>query len=220
MGEKTLHAAELERETSRLAAPYLSGVWALAAEAIGEDDAVLAGEDAALVRAWPRRRREFAAGRRAARRALEGIGGSAVAIPVGALGAPVWPEGVLGSISHNGGIALALVQRLEAGAPSHALDLVADPTDPSFAEVAPVVLRSEELPDDPAALARLFSAKEAAIKLLSPRLGAYVPFPDLTTQPAPEGYRVRHVPTGVEVVVAILEPLGTCVALAMAAFPR
>lgn len=220
MGEGVPRAADLEGETRRLAAPFLSGAWALAAEPVCEDDAIFAGEAAALARAWPRRRQEFAAGRRAARRALEGVGRPAVAIPVGARGAPVWPAGVLGSISHNGGVALALVQRLEAGGPAHAIDLVAEPSDPAFAEVAPVMLRAEEMPGDPAALPRLFSAKEAAIKLLSPMLDDHVPFTDLVSRPGLHGYAIRHVPSGRAVGVAILEPLGCVVALATAVFPR
>jgi 4'-phosphopantetheinyl transferase EntD len=48
----------------------------------------------------PSRIREFASGRAYARKALAELGIFDVAIPVGANHAPVWPPGVIGSISH------------------------------------------------------------------------------------------------------------------------
>jgi 4'-phosphopantetheinyl transferase EntD len=66
-------------------------------------------EAAGITRAVPGRRREFAAGRRAARAALADIGLPPAAIPMGADRAPVWPAGVTGSISHGAGVCVALV---------------------------------------------------------------------------------------------------------------
>jgi len=60
-------------------------------------------EAVAVERAVAARRREFAAGRTCARRALERLGVPAPSIPRGPDRAPVWPEGVLGSISHKDG---------------------------------------------------------------------------------------------------------------------
>ena len=58
------------------------------------------GEHAGDV-AWPyRRRRQYAAGRSAARMALTGLGLAAQAIPRMRDGAPSWPPGVTGSITH------------------------------------------------------------------------------------------------------------------------
>lgn len=68
-------------------------------------------ESAAMARAVPARRREFAAGRRAARDAMEALDLPAAAILPGPDRAPIWPEGVVGSISHGGGACLALVAR-------------------------------------------------------------------------------------------------------------
>ena len=48
------------------------------------------------------RRQEFARGRRCARTALTAVGGPAVDIPIGRHGAPVWPPGFTGSITHTG----------------------------------------------------------------------------------------------------------------------
>lgn len=80
------------------------------AGALVTDDAdLLPPEPDAVARAIPKRRAEFAAGRRAARLALNKAGLPSGAIPQGAKRAPVWPKGVTGSITHYNGLALACV---------------------------------------------------------------------------------------------------------------
>jgi 4'-phosphopantetheinyl transferase EntD len=54
---------------------------------------------------------EFARGREAAFAALASIGVAAEGIPAGPNGAPVWPTGVVGSITHTANIALAVAAR-------------------------------------------------------------------------------------------------------------
>ncbi|MCA1299725.1 4'-phosphopantetheinyl transferase family protein [Stappia indica] len=72
---------------------------------------LFAEEEAAIVRAVPLRRREFIAGRTAARRALAGLDIAPCPIPVAADRAPCWPGGVVGSISHSPALVLAAVAR-------------------------------------------------------------------------------------------------------------
>ena len=70
--------------------------------------------EAAVVKtAAEARKISFAAGRAAARRALEKFGFRDPIIPAGADRAPVWPPGTIGSISHAGGLAVAVAARLE-----------------------------------------------------------------------------------------------------------
>lgn len=57
-------------------------------------------EAMAVARAVPARRREFAAGRAAARAALAQLGQGAVALPPDPDRVPLWPPGMTGSISH------------------------------------------------------------------------------------------------------------------------
>lgn len=57
-------------------------------------------EERALGRPVEKRRREFVTGRACARRALERLGAGAGPVPSGERGEPVWPEGVVGSITH------------------------------------------------------------------------------------------------------------------------
>lgn len=59
--------------------------------------------------ATPSRMREFAAGRAAARMAMQDIGVNATSIPSGPDRAPVWPEDILGSITHTTRHCLAAV---------------------------------------------------------------------------------------------------------------
>jgi 4'-phosphopantetheinyl transferase EntD len=67
-------------------------------------------ENALVEKSVPKRRREFALGRACARAALEKLGhGQAVIGRNAANGAPLWPEGVVGSITHTKGYAAALV---------------------------------------------------------------------------------------------------------------
>jgi enterobactin synthetase component D len=209
----------LERDIARLLAARLGGEWALAVELVSTESGLVGTEADAVRRAWPLRRREFCAGRRAARRALCSLGGPQVAIPSGSLGAPDWPDGYSGSISHDGGLAIALVQRAHPDRPACAIDLVANPADPAFLEVAPSFLLPEDRLDmsaSPDAFARLFSAKEAAIKLLSPLLQSHVGFHDLRARASDGGFRLRHLPSRRDIGVSILEPCGTIVALARA----
>ena len=55
-----------------------------------------------ITRAIEKRRHEFAAGRRAARAALQQLGLPAVALPADEFRVPTWPAQVVGSIAHSG----------------------------------------------------------------------------------------------------------------------
>ena len=152
----------------------------------GSDDPELFPEEAqAIARAIPKRRAEFAAGRRAARAALVGIGQAPQAILVGEHRAPLWPRGMVGAITHDDGTALAAVlpDRAAAGL---GIDLTA-------ATALPAKVDREILPHaDEQGLSPLdartgFSAKESLFKALFPLVGAYFGFsaavfrPGLTT---------------------------------------
>lgn len=66
-------------------------------------------EEALVEKAAPKRRREFALGRACARGALEELGHGGAVIGRSANGAPLWPEGIIGSITHTRDYAAALV---------------------------------------------------------------------------------------------------------------
>lgn len=62
-----------------------------------------------LAHAVPKRQTEYRAGRFCAMRALEALGRAASAIGRGPAGEPLWPAGIVGSITHAGDVAWAAV---------------------------------------------------------------------------------------------------------------
>jgi 4'-phosphopantetheinyl transferase EntD len=130
-----------------------------------------------------KRLREFSAGRHCARRALAHLGHAPVALPVGPGRAPLWPAGIIGSISHTAEIAVAVVAR-QAQLQSLGIDVEsADPLEPGLLEL---VCRDDER----AAMAvsglehglgakLIFSAKESVYKCLWPLTGVFLEFHDI-----------------------------------------
>lgn len=111
--------------------------------------------------AVPHRLAEFAAGRAAARQALAALGLPKVAIPMGEDRAPIWPQGVVGSISHCAGACMAVVAR-QSDFVGIGLDL--EPAQPLARDLWPSILRPEEFAADGLDALRIFVAKEAAYK--------------------------------------------------------
>jgi enterobactin synthetase component D / holo-[acyl-carrier protein] synthase len=81
------------------------------AESFGDDPAAVLfpQERAVIARASESRRREFATARACARTAMTRLGLSEAAVLPGPRGAPQWPEGVTGSITHCAGYRAAAV---------------------------------------------------------------------------------------------------------------
>ena len=103
--------------------------------------ALLAGEEAAIADAATRRQREFTAVRACARRALARAGFRPVPIVPGPSGAPVWPHGVVGSMTHCDGYRACAIGRAEAFA---AIGIDAEPHDALPAGVLPMVAGESE----------------------------------------------------------------------------
>ncbi|AXK32416.1 4'-phosphopantetheinyl transferase [Streptomyces armeniacus] len=74
---------------------------------------LFAAEEAVVARAVPERRREFGTTRACARTALAGLGVAPAPILPGRRGAPVWPAGVVGSMTHCAGYRAAVVARAD-----------------------------------------------------------------------------------------------------------
>ncbi len=146
----------------------------------GEPPPLWRAELSAAASMTGKRQREFAAGRHCAREALAHLGHAAVALPVGPGRAPVWPPGIIGSISHTNDIAIAAVAR-RSDLGSLGIDVEsADPLDPdliglvcSKEELA--ALADEGLQPEPGAKL-IFSAKESVYKCLWPLTGMFLEF--------------------------------------------
>lgn len=132
-----------------------------------------------IAAAGPRRRRQFSTGRHLAHRAMAALGRAGGPVSRTADGGPIWPGGLVGSISHSGQLALAAVARAEACG-----GLGVDLEEP--ARVGPHLYRRlftaaerESLAQgdaDPRLAGLLFAAKEAGYKLVQPRVGRYIGF--------------------------------------------
>lgn len=142
---------------------------------------------------------QFAAGRRCAARALEDAGCPDGHVGVGDGGAPVWPEGYVGSIAHSKTLAWAAV------ASARHLRGIGIDCEPLFDEVAmrdvfPAVTSERERRSAQAlALSEfatvVFAAKESLYKCLYPHVRRLFDFVDVEVESvSPDGeFRVRLV---------------------------
>jgi 4'-phosphopantetheinyl transferase EntD len=139
-----------------------------------------------------KRLRDFSAGRQCARQALARLGHAPVALPVGPGRAPLWPAGIVGSIAHAAGMAMAVVAT-QAQLRSLGIDVeAAGPLEPELLEL---VCRDDEQAAlaasglDPRTGAKLvFSAKESVYKCQWPLTGVFLEFHDIGIRMDP----VRH----------------------------
>lgn len=153
----------------------------------GVSDPLFAEETAATRKMVEKRHREFAAGRAAARAAMADLGLPPVAIPMGHDRAPVWPEGLCGSISHCAGAAVALVAHHDT-ATTLGIDIEDDT--PLDADLWPDILTSQEVdwlmrqpePTRGRHAKAIFSAKEAVYKAQYPLTGRMLSFGDITVR--------------------------------------
>lgn len=155
-------------------------------EAHGDDAAeggTLYPEEARrMARSVEKRRREFAAVRACARRAMEKLGVPAQAVLPGHRGAPVWPAGLIGSMTHCEGYCAASLARATDLAslgidaepheelPEEVIDAVGLPTE--HERLRELALRNPSVHWD----RLLFSAKESVYKAWFPLTGKWLDF--------------------------------------------
>jgi 4'-phosphopantetheinyl transferase EntD len=156
-------------------------------------------EEALLARAVEHRRREFATARACARNALAALGVPPAPILRGDRGAPQWPPGFVGSITHCDGYRAAAVAR--------AVDVLTIGVDAEPAGPLPDgVLNQVSLPAERTRLGELaaavpgvcwdrvlFSAKESVYKAWFPLARRWLGFDeaDVTIDPADGTFRAR-----------------------------
>jgi 4'-phosphopantetheinyl transferase EntD len=150
---------------------------------------LLPGEAAGLgPRAAERRRLYYAMGRAAARDALHDLGVAPAAIARGATGEPIWPNGIVGAITHSGDLAMAIVgwrrdydglgldvEQLSPGLTLEAARLVWTPDEARWLADGPEIWRT-----------MLFSAKESVFKALYPIERIWLGFTDANLTFDPE----------------------------------
>jgi 4'-phosphopantetheinyl transferase EntD len=146
---------------------------------------LMADEAVSVAQAVPRRRLEFAMGRACARTAMAALGHARSSLPRGPDRMPIWPDALVGSITHTESWAAAAVARREDGFAAVGIDL--EPAN----ELSADLWESICLPGEQAKLAViggmtpglaahfLFCMKEAAFKCQFPLSGAMLDFSDL-----------------------------------------
>ncbi len=145
-------------------------------------DDLFPAERALVARAVDRRKREFAAARACARRALGRFGFAPAPLLNAEDRAPIWPEGIVGSITHTHGYCAVAVARWERVA-SVGVDVeTAAPMDePIWRRVLTdrEITRITASGRTPAEMGRLyFSAKEAFYKCQYPLTRTFLGFHD------------------------------------------
>lgn len=169
-----------------MSAELLGGVFpddiAVASARIGDAaDPLFAEEEALLHKAVPKRRLEFTHGRSCARRALVALGHDPAPLLVGAAREPLWPRGIVGSITHDRELCVVAVARTEAYA---GIGIDIEPEEPLTAPVAARIWSpAEALAAEasglvpPASAPKLvFAAKEAVYKCQFPVTRTYIGF--------------------------------------------
>ncbi len=138
-------------------------------------------------RASGRRRLDFLIGRAAARRAITAAGQTGSEVLVGEAGAPVWPDGLVGSISHSAGQAVAVVasRSISSGlgvdmehrrAVDDIESLVAFGSELEWLESHSTSARADRLLE-------LFAVKECLFKAVFPSYGSFFGFEAVRLKP-------------------------------------
>ncbi|MEY9858428.1 4'-phosphopantetheinyl transferase EntD [Catenulispora sp. GAS73] len=187
-----------------------------------EDAVLMPGEEAVIARAVDKRRMEYITTRHLARTALTRLGFPPVAIGTGGNREPLWPAGIVGSMTHCRGYRAAAVARVGAGGGAAVggpgavasrlgtvtgLGIDAEPHGPLPEGVFDTIARPDEMP----ALAELaaerpqvrwdrlvFSAKESVYKAWFPVARRWLGFGEASVAFVPdEGMSGAGVVSGV-----------------------
>jgi enterobactin synthetase component D / holo-[acyl-carrier protein] synthase len=144
-------------------------------------------EAAPLSRAVLSRRQQFTAGRLLARQAWSKLGQAPVPLLNDAQRVPLWPQGLVGTITHTvGWCAVAVARQSEV----EGLGADVEPATPLQTELWERVCRPEERrllealdPDQGGLLAKgIFSAKESIYKALYPRVRVFLDFQGMSIE--------------------------------------
>jgi 4'-phosphopantetheinyl transferase EntD len=179
---------------------------AVTAESFGDiaDVALFPEEEAHVARAVAKRRREFSTVRACARQALGELGEAPAPLLPGLRGAPGWPPGIVGSMTHCEGYRASAVARdtelatigLDAEPdgplPDGVLDLVSDEAERAW--ISELSAKAPEVSWD----RLLFSAKESVYKAWFPLTCRWLDFAEatITVSPGDGTFRARLLVTG------------------------
>jgi len=174
----------------------LPGICGAEMEDAGQKVTLYPDEEVFVAKAADKRRRDFALGRSCARAALNQMGQTSAAIGIGEGGAPLWPAGVVGSITHTAGYAAALVGDARrfggVGVDAERVGGVTQDLWPRLFDAAERDhLMSLENESRAVMATLLFSAKESAYKAW--RMKGALAFRDIRITPEADGFTATKV---------------------------
>lgn len=142
-----------------------------------------------------RRQQEFAAGRYAARQALAQLGVTNMSILKADSGEPLWPQGIIGSISHSDDLAVAVVANdNDYQAIGVDLQVFRKPHPRLLERVCTAEEQTLDWHDDSdVALLQLFSIKESVYKAVFPIQREYLGFHDVLVRFNGENQFTAHI---------------------------
>ena len=148
-------------------------------------------EEISIRNAVPKRRREFAAGRNCARRALALLGVEDRPLPMGSDREVLWPDGIVGSISHCDDLCAVAVARRDSAA---GIGLDVERGVPLDSELVSLVctpaeqVRLKDLPSRPGLpwSTMVFTAKESVYKCVFPLVRTFLEFSDVEVDLGPD----------------------------------
>jgi len=202
----TRNPALLSADLARLFPP---GVVAAELHRPGDPQWLMPAEARFVKQAAPKRVHEFTAGRLCARRAMEEFGITGFPLSVGEDRQPLWPDGLIGSITHTAGYcAAAVAERSNIVTLGLDSETVGDVSRDIWTTICGASeaewLCSLPAASQEAAITLIFSAKEAFYKCQFPLTHEWLDFHDLIVEPlawlrdSPNGARQgawRHAPT-------------------------
>lgn len=167
----------------------------LAAGPLNQTHSRYEAEQQLVSKAVLKRKKEFFSGRHLARQALERAELPVTSLLRGSLGNPLWPSSVVGSITHDHLLGMAVVTE-GRHARGIGLDLIENP---GLVEVdlANLIMHPHEhsLPHstalDVSAQALAFSIKESVVKATSPHIGHYMDLLDIQLHHSNHGIIAR-----------------------------
>jgi 4'-phosphopantetheinyl transferase EntD len=157
-----------------------------------DEDALLPEELLGFQTSVLKVRRQSGAARIVARGLLDGFGFSTTALSRSTSGSPIWPPGVVGSLSHDETIAIAAIARTEHYA---ALGIDVEPAVPLPPDLARLVATPKERGRYPASVTEsriLFVIKESIYKALNPIDGLFLDFQDIEIDLDTKRGQTRH----------------------------
>ena len=157
----------------------------------GDELALLPVELAAFAASVIKVRQASGAARLAARALLQQLGHVDQAVPKADTGAPIWPEGIVGSLAHDARVAVAAIAR-RRDVRSLGIDVEpAQPLDPDLVDLVATAGERRRIADDPYRGRLLFAVKEAVYKAVHPLDAVFLEHHDVEVDLASQIATVR-----------------------------